>query len=258
MGMMVSTFSGPRPDEPEPPSGQLTLRAPPPIEPDEGMGGLLVTAVPMLGGLGSVALIATMDRAGGRSIIAAGTFLAATLGFVVLQLDRQRRQRALRSARTRTAYLRHLAEARALIRDAADRQRQARIWHHPHPTSLPALAAERSRVWERSSAHPDFLRVRYGVHAEPLTLDVAPPEVAVEEADPVAATALRRFLAAHRLVSRVPASIDLRAISRVELAGTEESARSLARALVCSATAFHAPEHLAVAVVKSSGVVYDG
>ena len=79
-----------------------------------------------------------------------------------------------------------------------------------------------------------------------------PPESApIDEVDPAAASALHRLLVVHRLQPNLPASIDLRAFDRVELCGSEDPARSLARAMICSATAFHSPDHLVVAVLCS-------
>ena len=90
-----STLRGGRLDEPEMPTGQLQLQPPPQIEQAEGASGVLMNAIPMLGSLGSIVLVATMGGAstGGRQYIAAGMFLFATLGFVVVQIDRQRKQR---------------------------------------------------------------------------------------------------------------------------------------------------------------------
>ncbi|WP_278257568.1 FtsK/SpoIIIE domain-containing protein [Nocardioides convexus] len=63
---------------------------------------------------------------------------------------------------------------RGVARDAADQQRRALTWIHPDPAALPSLAEDRSRVWERSSADPAFLQVRYGVCAQPLALEPGP------------------------------------------------------------------------------------
>ncbi|MFC7497041.1 MULTISPECIES: type VII secretion protein EccCa [unclassified Nocardioides] len=250
---MTTTLRGTRLDEPEMPSGQLVLQPPPQIEPNEGASGVLMNAIPMLGSLGSIVLVATMGRAsGGRAFIAAGMFLFATLGFIVVQLDRQRKQRTQQVTGSRTEYLRYLANVRKLARDAADQQRRALTWHHPAPASLPALAEERSRLWEHTTSDPGFLQVRYGVCAQPLALELVPPEsTPIDQVDPAAASALHRLLVVHRLQPDLPASIDLRAFDRVEVCGPEEPARSLARSLICSATAFHAPEHVAVAVLAS-------
>ncbi|MDP3889598.1 type VII secretion protein EccCa [Nocardioides sp.] len=239
--------------EPEMPSGQVHLQAPPELEQHEGAAGVLMNAIPMLGSLGSIVLVATMGgAAGGTRLIAAGMFLFATVGFIVVQVDRQRKQRAQQVTGSRTEYLRYLAGIRKIARDAADQQRRALTWHHPDPAALPALAEDRLRLWEHGSADENFLHVRYGLATQPLALELVPPESApVDMVDPMAASALHRLLVVHRLLPELPASIDLRAFDRVELCGAEDEARSLARAMLCSATAFHSPDHLVVAVLCS-------
>ena len=80
-------------------------------------------------------------------------FLFATLGFVVVQLDRQRKQRIQQVTGTRTEYLRYLGNVRQVAREAADQQRRALTWHHPDPTCaagagrgpLPDLGAPQRR-----------------------------------------------------------------------------------------------------------------
>jgi len=235
------------------PSGQIVLQAPPEIDQSEGAAGVLMNAIPMLGSLGSIVLVATMGSStGGRSYIAAGMFLFATLGFIIVQLDRQRKQKNQQVTGSRTEYLRYLGNVRQVAREAADQQRRALNWHHPDPHALPSLAEERSRVWEHASSDANFLHVRYGVCSQPLALELVPPESApIDQVDPAAASALHRLLVVHRLQPKLPASIDLRAFDRIELCGQEDPARALARSMVCSAAAFHAPDHLAIAVLTS-------
>ena len=240
---------------PELPSGDIVAKAPPPLADAEGGGDLLTTAVPMLGGLGSVALMATMSSAsaGGqeRSLLAGGMFLVATLAFVLVQLDRQRTRRLRAVGATRTTYLRQLSAVRETAREAAAGQRAALLWQHPPPSALPGLAAERTRVWERTQADADFLQVRYGTCTQPLSRALVTPEEHLEEADPVAATALRRLLAVHGMQPDLPAIVDLRACDRIEICGGADRARDLARSVTCSAVAFHSPDDLAVAVLTS-------
>ena len=86
------------PAPPAPPSGRVVLPPPPELPVHDGAAGVLGNAVPMLGGLGSVVLVATMGGSpSGLRILAAGLFLVATLGFVVVQIDRQRTQRTQRT-----------------------------------------------------------------------------------------------------------------------------------------------------------------
>jgi S-DNA-T family DNA segregation ATPase FtsK/SpoIIIE len=251
-----TTLRGTRLDEPELPTGQIVLQPPPEIEQHEGASGVLMNAIPMLGSLGSIVLVASMaGQSGanaGRSYLAAGMFLFATLGFIVVQLDRQRKQRTQQVTGSRTEYLRYLSHVRQLARDAADQQRRALTWHHPEPTALPALAEERSRVWERTSADEGYLHVRYGTCTQPLSTELVPPQSApIDQVDPACASALHRLLVVHRLQPDLPASIDLRAFDRIELCGDEEPVRSLARSMICSGAAFHSPDHLVVAVLAT-------
>ncbi len=250
---MSTTLRGGRLDEPELPTGQIVLQPPPQIEPNEGASGVLMNAIPMLGSLGSIVLVATMSKTnGGRALVAAGMFLFATVGFIIVQIDRQRKQRAQQVTGSRTEYLRYLGTVRKVARDAAAQQRRALTWHHPDPTSLPALAEERSRVWEHGSSDPGFLQVRYGLCAQPLSLELVPPEsTPIDQVDPAAASALHRLLVVHRLQPDLPASIDLRAFDRIEVCGPEVPSRALARSLICSAATFHSPDHLVVAVLCS-------
>ncbi len=50
---------------------------------------------------------------GGRGFIAAGMFLFVTLGFAIVQIDRQRKQRAQQVTGSRTEYFRYLATSRS-------------------------------------------------------------------------------------------------------------------------------------------------
>ncbi|HEY0949016.1 MAG TPA: type VII secretion protein EccC, partial [Nocardioides sp.] len=250
---MSTTGRDARLDVPPLPTGRIVLEPPPELQPREAAGGALMNALPMLGSLGSVALVASMGRAGGgRALLAGGLFLLSTIGFVLVQVDRQRRQRRQQVHQPRTGYLTYLAGVRRAARAAAAQQRRALTWHHPDPEALPALAAERSRVWARQPGDPAFLRVRYGVADQPLALELVPPaDDPSGSADPVAAAALRRLLGVHRLQPDLPATLDLHAVGRVELHGPDEQARSLARAMVCAGVAGHGPEQLAVGVLAA-------
>ena len=134
-------------------------------------------------------------------------FLFATLGFIVVQLDRQRKQRAQQVTGSRTEYLRYLANVRKVAREAADQQRRALTWHHPDPTALPALAEERSRVWEHGIGRPRLpprpvRRVRAAARRWSWCRRRARP---IDQVDPAAASALHRLLVVHRLQPDLPA-----------------------------------------------------
>ena len=152
---MTTLRSGQKLEPPEMPSGQIKLQAPPELQPHEGAGNALMTAIPMLGSVGSIVLVAGMSQnsSGGsnpRMMIAAGMFLFATIGFIVVQIDRTRKQRTQQLTGSRTEYLQYLANIRKVARNAADQQRATLTWHHPDPSALPALAEDRMRLWEHT------------------------------------------------------------------------------------------------------------
>ena len=256
---MATSLSSAHLDAPALPTGQLALKAPPRLQPHEGSSGALMNAIPMLGSIGSIVLVTTMGSAsGGRGYLIAAMFLFSTVGFVVVQIDRQRKQRSLQLTGARAAYFQHLVEVRQLIREAADQQRQSLTWRHPSPDALAAVAEERSRVWERTRDTDGFLEIRYGTGTRPLAIElVAPEEAATEPVDPASAAALQRLMAVHRLQYDLPASIDLSAIRQVEICGPAERARSIARSMICSAATFHSPDHLVVAVLTTEGQLAD-
>ncbi|GAB3854816.1 type VII secretion protein EccC [Nocardioides maradonensis] len=230
-------------------SDQLQLDAPPRLPERESAGGAAMTVLPMLASIGSVALFA---GAGGHSLlryVAAGFLLLTTAVVVALQLDRQRVTRARRTDAARTDYLRHLAQARGQVRDAADQQREELLRHHPPPDDLATLVTL-GRVEQRDPDHPWFLRVRWGVGEQPVALEpVAPDEH--PEADPAAAALARRLALAHRTGPDLPLTLDLREEARIDVPGPGDDARARARAVVCSAVAAHPPDHLAIAVLAA-------
>ncbi len=253
--MSTTLRGGQRLDPPELPEGQLVLQPPPELQPHEGAAGALMMALPMLGSVGAIIFVSA-SQPGGRGLVAGGMFLVATLGFVAVQFDRQRKSRAAKVGGARREYLQYLGGVRKMARSAAADQRQALLWRHPEPSSLPALAEDRTRLWERTTDSPELLQVRYGVSAQPLALDLVPPESApIEQVDPVAASALHRLLVVHRVQPDLPAAVDLRAFDRIELTGPADEARALARAVVCAAAAFHGPGQLLVAVLGNDETV---
>ncbi|WP_299447155.1 type VII secretion protein EccCa [uncultured Phycicoccus sp.] len=249
--MTVAARAGAREQAPEVPTGRLVLQPPPEITPSEGASGLLMQAVPMLGSLGSIGFVA-LSQTGPRAWFTAGMFLVASVGFVLASGVRQRQQHAAGVLAARREYLAYLAEVRGTIRDAAARQRRAALWDYPDPAALPVIAAEGSRVWERTPSDPDFLQVRMGTTAQPLCLELEPPETPpLAQLDPVAASALHRLLSTHRVQPGLPASAALRAWPHIEVTGDAEPARALARSVVLAAAMQHAPEDLVVAALVS-------
>lgn len=173
--LVTATVGGTRQEAPAVPSGRIVLQPPPEITPAEGLSNVLMQAVPMLGSVGSMGFVA-LSQPGPRGIIGAGMFLVASLGFVFASGVRQRQQHTTEVISNRREYLAYLAEVRGTVRDAAAKQREAGLWNYPAPASLPLLAEEKSRVWERLPKDDDFLHVRMGTTSQPLCLTLEPAE----------------------------------------------------------------------------------
>ena len=147
--MTVAARRGAREQAPQVPSGRIVLQPPPEITPSDGASGLLLQAVPMVGSLGTIGFVA-MSQSGPRAWFTAGMFLLASVGFVLASGVRQRQQHTAGVLAARREYLAYLGEVRGTIRDAAGRQREAALWDYPDPGGPPAIAAEGTRVWERT------------------------------------------------------------------------------------------------------------
>ncbi|MEO8829104.1 type VII secretion protein EccCa [Lapillicoccus sp.] len=237
--------------EPPPmPYGELDLQPPPPLFAGEGAASnALMTAVPLLGSVGSVAFVA-MSGKSAQSYLAAGMFMIASLGFVGVSIWRTRTSKTAQVTSNRREYLSYLRGIREVARKAGAEQRRHLTWIHPDPVALASVAEEGTRVWERSTDDEDWLLVRYASGPQRLALDLRPPESdTIDKLDPVSASALHRLLATHRIIPDLPTAIALNSFARIEVTGSEEHARSQARALVVQAAIFHAPDQLVIAVL---------
>ena len=237
--------------EPPPmPQGRVEIQPPPPLYVGESMASnLIMTAIPMVGSLASVIFVA-MSNTGPRGMLMAGGFLVATLGFVGVSVWRARSGKTAQITSDRREYLNYLRTIRELARTAADQQRHHLGWIHPAPTALPAMAEDRTRVWERTPEDPDFLLCRYAVGPQHLGLELVPPDSeTIDKLDPVAASALHRLLATHRVLHDLPTAVALASFARIEVTGSETAVRSQVRALLAQAAMLHAPERLVIAVL---------
>ncbi len=253
--MSIAPHQGTRLEAPPVPTGQVTLQAPPEVQPSDGVSGMLANLIPMLGSVGSIVFVA-MNQPGPRGMIAAGMFLLASLGFVGVNGWRQRSQHQASVVGARREYLAYLADLRGSVRQAANAQRRAAEWTAPDPRALAAVAEERTRVWERRAQHDDFLAVRVGVGDQPLCVELEPPQTPpLAQLDPVAASAAHRFLVTHRVQQGLPLAFDLRSVARVEVTGPAPESRALARALLTQLATFHAPEDLQIAVLAGDAAM---
>ncbi|MFV0426173.1 MAG: type VII secretion protein EccCa [Beutenbergiaceae bacterium] len=251
-----------QPDRLQPPTapgGSIELQAPPELVKPEGGGGALMSVIPMLGSVGSIALISFSAGGGSptRMIMGAG-ILVASLGFVAVNLLRQRTQHRERVTTSRREYLAYLSDLRDSVRNAARRQRRVAAWHFPDPATLALLAQDGVRVWEREREDERRLCTRLGMGQAPLCIELVPPETGpLAQLDPVAASAAHRFLLTHGEVADLPMHLDLTGFARLEIAGPDGPARALTRAIALHMATFVAPADLQIAVLSDEARLDD-
>lgn len=236
-------------------SGAIPVQPPPELQASDGASGMLTSLLPMLGSVGSIVMV-VMTNAGPAGFLTGGLFLLSSLGFVGVNGWRQRAQRNAQLLASRREYLAYLTELRETVRTAGKQQRRAAHWNLPSPGTLPFIAEERTRVWERGSDDADFLMVRLGRSDQPLCVTLEAPELPpLAQLDPVSASAAHRFMLAHEVQRNIPFGVRMTEYSRVEITGGEASARALARAMVAGIATLHGPEQVQIVVLASESAL---
>jgi S-DNA-T family DNA segregation ATPase FtsK/SpoIIIE len=240
---------GPRRPAPQLPRGELLLESPPelPEQLPRGIGQLLMM-LPMISGVGAMALLYSGREATTLTWVAGGLFGVSMLGMAVGSMSMGGGNKKAEVDAERRDYMRYLSQMRRRARRAATQQRSALTWRHPEPGSLWSIAASH-RMWERRAVDDDFGEVRVAVGPQKLAVQLIPPETKpVEDLEPMTALALRRFVRAHSTVPSLPIAMSLRAFSRVALRGDRPTVAGLARSIVCQLATFHSPDDLVVAI----------
>ncbi len=146
----------------------------------------------------------------------------------------------------RANYLGYLCRLRGTVSETASAQRLSLRWSHPDPETLWTLIGG-PRMWERRASDTDFCLVRVGVGTQPVAARLVPPEPPAQEpADPVTATALRRFIDTHSALTEVPIAVGLHGAGIVTIDGDANRARGLLRAMICQLAVLHPPDQLRI------------
>ena len=219
-----------------------------------GVSGVLMYA-PM--SLSSLAMVMIFIRPGSGLIayVGGGVMVLSSIGMLIAQFTRTGVQHKQKVQGDRRDYLRYLTQLRGTVRKALSSQQKAGRWLHPDPEGLWSVALS-SRLWERRPAHDDFGDVRIGLGTQRSTMRLVPPETKpVEELEPLAAHALRRFLRAYNSLPGAPIAVYLRGFAQIQMRGDEKAARGLARAMLAQAITSHAPGDLRIAVCAAGDAV---
>ncbi len=248
MGTVVIKRTARRP-EPDYPSGEVVLEAPPELPGAEGhRWQQMLMMLPMLAGSVAMALMYTSYRTGPLMYVTGGLFGLSAVGMLgsqVLFSGGQAKQ-AMRTARRE--YMRYLAQQRAKVRRTIQRQRTGLHYRYPDPDTLWSIPGSQ-RLWERRPNDGDFGMVRIGIGPQEMATPLVPPQTKpLDQLEPMCAAALRRFITTYAVVDDLPVVMALDGFSRVHLQGDVERSRALVRAILVQAAVFHAPDDLLIAV----------
>ncbi|MEV0293236.1 type VII secretion protein EccCa [Nocardia sp. NPDC050710] len=243
----------PRIAPPRAPGGEVALNSPPEIQ-RPLPAPLIMKLMPLVMVVAVVGMIAMMAMMG-RNLLQNPMMMMFPMMMLMSMVGMMMgfRGNGPKSAgelnEERKDYFRYLDQMRKDVRRTGAKQLDTLIWSHPDPIDLASVVGTR-RMWERRPADPDFGHVRVGVGSHRLATKLARPETGpLEDLEPVSTVALRRFVRTHSVVHQLPTAVSLRAFPAINVGGEPDEARMLVRAMLMELTAFHGPDHVALAIV---------
>ncbi|MEU7753044.1 type VII secretion protein EccCa [Micromonospora sp. NPDC049171] len=240
------------------PAEEIALQEPPVIpEPAErGLSAVLMLAPMAIASLAMV-LMFLRPNAGALAYVGVCLMVLSAIAMLIVPLIRNAGQHKHRLNGERRDYLRYLGQVRRKVRAALTEERRAARWLHPDPGALWSMALSQ-RLWERRTAHNDFGEVRVGLGTRRSTVRLAAPNSKpLEDLEPLAAHALRRFLRAYSTLQDAPIGIYLRGFARIGFGGDVSVARSTVRAILAQLTVAHSPQDLLVVIAAARGPEWD-
>lgn len=221
---------------------EINLEAPPELPP--ASRGMLSRLLPVVTSVASVGIMGAAFVSG--SVSRSPMFVVFPLLMLVSTAVTVATGRGHRQGGSiddaRLGYLDYLRRVRQTVAELAAAQRSSLCADHPDPGALWTLVGG-PRMWKRRAGDPDFCVVRVGVGTQPLSTRLVAPQTGT--ADPVTATALRRFVSIHSTVV-APIAIGLRKGECVTIDGDGKAARGLLRAMICQLAVLHPPDQLLI------------
>jgi S-DNA-T family DNA segregation ATPase FtsK/SpoIIIE len=267
---MPEYFNRPPRIQPELPTGEVEIPAPPNIEPP-GRMALVALLLPFITIIGYVLVSAgrgSGSGAGGMlfvipmAITVVATGILGIIGFI--STNRQMNEKT-------DAYKRRLIDIRNQVQTAHDKQRNFYRFNYPEPHIAVGLAGDReeggpdSRLWERRTTDDDFgsLRLGVGTVASSLTYK-APNQSAEGSGSIVLLNDALKIADDAQFVTDVPIIISLRSHTKeqsdesiaaqhaIGVAGHERAkVNDFVRAMLVHFAAFHAPTDARLYVIGS-------
>ncbi len=232
------------------PSEGITLAAPPNLPAQQqGIASYIQYLVPIVGTLASFSFFfANQSQPRPILFVGMGGMIVASVGGGVLTGWLQRRNVKKQQAATREKYLRYIEQQRTRLTDITRRQQTVGQRLHPAPESLPALAAERERLWERRAYDDDYLTLRIGQGAAPLCTPVRVDagQNPLADYDEELMAKARGVAAQFAQVSDAPVTVALRDLHLVTITGQPAATQALTRSLLCQVALSHAPNDVRI------------
>ena len=240
-------------ERPRLPKGTVAIQPPPDVVEGAGPGNILAMVVPMFGSMGIMVFMAFSANSNPRMLLLGGTMVVLMIAMVAFTVARQVSQHQTKVTNQRREYLAYLSELRADVRRAGADQRAYATWNLPEPTALPMIVQQRERLWERTDADPETFTARIGTSTQRLVLDLREPELSpLSTADPVCLSAVTRFVSTFENIENLPVGLSISHFGRIEVAGSREHGRDLARAMIASLVTLVSSDLLKVALIADA------
>ncbi|MQA77270.1 MAG: type VII secretion protein EccCa [Streptosporangiales bacterium] len=232
---------------------QIELISPPKVENPTPPGQqLAMIGMPVMGGTGSLLVVFTNLHRPLFVAIGLLVFMAAiTMGGLMFWAQRSGPKKKLRMEREQ--YLDYIDGVRQRLRSSVSAQRERGDWTQPQPERLVDLVGDESRRWERRLDDEDFLSTRAGSGNVPLALRVkfADDDNPMQVLEPVSLAAARQLVERRTSLEHQAITLDVADLGVISVIGEWNRGRALLRTLLCQAAAFHAPDNLRIAIVRS-------
>lgn len=237
----------------------MTISVPSPAreQDDSNRNSWVQALLPIIGAFGFIGFVVISPS---PLWIAVGVLFAVGMiaSSVGMSFDQRKRQ-ARQLMRDRRRYFAALAEVRAQVRTAFDKQWATGARCDPSPELLLSVTRAPDRLWERRPFHPDFLQLRFGIGEAPLRAAIkAPPDnPGTTQSDPVCNYELRRLLGSVERLQGAPLRLNL-AISRWTLfTGDPLATRAAVRSLLAQAVTWHGPDDVRLLVATTGAHLAD-
>ncbi|MFI6826909.1 type VII secretion protein EccCa [Kribbella sp. NPDC050241] len=221
-----------------------------------GGGGAMQMLLPMVGSIGSVAMM-TMGRSGPMVMVGVG-LLALTMVGSIGGMVASRGKGGKDRKEQRTRYLDYLERMRDDFSKEERKARDQALELNPPPDALLDCVVDVSRLWERRRTDSDFLQPRCGSGRVPVVpASVGQGGSAMEPPDQFMMAEANALVRRFTLMPDMPLTVPLDHVGNVSIIGDREGVVRVARSLLVQTAVFHAPEDVILAAAYPRAALPD-